>query len=59
MDGKIVQGRMYILRKKVVKDDYAASCQTLPGTAAVVNAVKKDINELVMVELLMRRCEAL
>ena len=26
----------------VVKGDYAASCQTLPGTAAVVNAVKKD-----------------
>jgi phosphate transport system substrate-binding protein len=26
----------------VVKTDYAASCQTLPGTAAVVNAVKKD-----------------
>jgi len=28
----------------VVKADYAASCQTLPGTAAVVNAVKKDKN---------------
>jgi phosphate transport system substrate-binding protein len=28
----------------VVKADYAASCQTLPGTAAVVNAVKKDEN---------------
>jgi phosphate transport system substrate-binding protein len=26
----------------VVKGDYAPSCQTLPGTAAVVNAVKKD-----------------
>jgi phosphate transport system substrate-binding protein len=29
---------------EVVKGDYAASVQTLPGTAAVVNAVKKDIN---------------
>jgi phosphate transport system substrate-binding protein len=29
---------------EVVKADYAASVQTLPGTAAVVNAVKKDIN---------------
>ena len=28
----------------VVKADYAASCQTLPGTSAVVNAVKKDKN---------------
>ena len=28
----------------VVKSDYAASCQTLPGTAAVVNAVKRDKN---------------
>ena len=26
----------------MVKGDYAPSCQTLPGTAAVVNAVKKD-----------------
>jgi phosphate transport system substrate-binding protein len=25
-----------------VKTDYAANCQTLPGTAAVVNAVSKD-----------------
>lgn len=30
--------------EEVVKGDYAASVQTLPGTAAVVNAVKKDVN---------------
>jgi phosphate transport system substrate-binding protein len=29
---------------EVVQADYAASVQTLPGTAAVVNAVKKDVN---------------
>jgi phosphate transport system substrate-binding protein len=29
---------------EVVEGDYAASVQTLPGTAAVVNAVKKDVN---------------
>jgi phosphate transport system substrate-binding protein len=29
---------------EVVKEDYAASVQSLPGTAAVVNAVKKDVN---------------
>jgi phosphate transport system substrate-binding protein len=29
---------------EVVKADYAANVQSLPGTAAVVNAVKKDIN---------------
>jgi phosphate transport system substrate-binding protein len=29
---------------EVVKADYATSVQSLPGTAAVVNAVKKDIN---------------
>lgn len=29
---------------EVVKADYAASVQSLPGTAAIVNAVKKDIN---------------
>ena len=28
--------------ENVVKGDYASSCQTLPGTAAVVNAVSKD-----------------
>lgn len=30
--------------EEVVKGDYVASVQTLPGTAAVVNAVKKDVN---------------
>jgi phosphate transport system substrate-binding protein len=29
---------------EVVKADYAANVQSLPGTAAVVNAVKKDVN---------------
>jgi phosphate transport system substrate-binding protein len=29
---------------EVVKADYAASVQSLPGTAAIVNAVKKDVN---------------
>jgi phosphate transport system substrate-binding protein len=29
---------------EVVKEDYAANTQSLPGTAAVVNAVKKDVN---------------
>jgi phosphate transport system substrate-binding protein len=29
---------------EVVKGDYAATVQSLPGTAAVVNAVKKDVN---------------
>jgi phosphate transport system substrate-binding protein len=29
---------------EVIKADYAASVQSLPGTAAVVNAVKKDVN---------------
>lgn len=29
---------------EVVKADYAASVQSLPGTAAVVNAIKKDVN---------------
>ena len=29
---------------EVVKADYATAVQSLPGTAAVVNAVKKDIN---------------
>jgi phosphate transport system substrate-binding protein len=31
---------------EVVKADYAASVQSLPGTAAVVNAVKKDVNSI-------------
>jgi phosphate transport system substrate-binding protein len=35
-------GTYAFFKDEVVKGDYAASCQTLPGTAAVVNAVKKD-----------------
>jgi len=37
-------GTYVFFKEEVVKADYAASCQTLPGTAAVVNAVKKDKN---------------
>jgi len=37
-------GTYAFFMEEVVKGDYAASCQTLPGTAAVVNAVKKDKN---------------
>jgi phosphate transport system substrate-binding protein len=37
-------GTYVYFHDEVVKADYAASVQTLPGTAAVVNAVKKDIN---------------
>jgi len=37
-------GTYVYFRDEVVKGDYAANVQTLPGTAAVVNAVKKDIN---------------
>jgi phosphate transport system substrate-binding protein len=35
-------GTYVFFKDNVVKGDYAANCQTLPGTAAVVNAVKKD-----------------
>lgn len=35
-------GTYVFFKDHVVKADYAASCQTLPGTAAIVNAVKKD-----------------
>jgi phosphate transport system substrate-binding protein len=35
-------GTYVFFKEEVVKADYASSCQTLPGTAAVVNAVKKD-----------------
>jgi phosphate transport system substrate-binding protein len=35
-------GTYVYFKETVVKADYASSCQTLPGTAAVVNAVKKD-----------------
>jgi phosphate transport system substrate-binding protein len=37
-------GTYVFFQENVVKGDYAASCQTLPGTAAVVNAVSKDVN---------------
>jgi phosphate transport system substrate-binding protein len=37
-------GTYVYFHDEVVKGDYATSVQTLPGTAAVVNAVKKDIN---------------
>jgi phosphate transport system substrate-binding protein len=37
-------GTYVFFQENVVKGDYAASCQTLPGTAAVVNAVSKDAN---------------
>jgi phosphate transport system substrate-binding protein len=37
-------GTYTYLHDEVVKADYAASVQSLPGTAAVVNAVKKDVN---------------
>lgn len=36
-------GTYVFFQENVVKGDYASSCQTLPGTAAVVNAVKKDV----------------
>ena len=35
-------GTYVFFKEAVVKADYAPNCQTLPGTAAVVNAVKKD-----------------
>jgi phosphate transport system substrate-binding protein len=37
-------GTYTYLHDEVVKADYATSVQSLPGTAAVVNAVKKDVN---------------
>jgi phosphate transport system substrate-binding protein len=37
-------GTYTYLHDEVVKADYAATVQSLPGTAAVVNAVKKDVN---------------
>ncbi len=37
-------GTYTYLHDEVVKADYSASVQSLPGTAAVVNAVKKDVN---------------
>ncbi len=41
---KTVQEHIHIFMMKLLKADYAASVQSLPGTAAVVNAVKKDVN---------------
>lgn len=35
-------GTYVYFKDNVVQGDYAPNCQTLPGTAAVVNAVKKD-----------------
>ena len=35
-------GTYSFFKDNVVKSDYAANCQTLPGTSAVVNAVSKD-----------------
>jgi phosphate transport system substrate-binding protein len=35
-------GTFGFFKDNVVKGDYSTSCQTLPGTAAIVNAVKKD-----------------
>jgi phosphate transport system substrate-binding protein len=35
-------GTFVYFKDNVVKADYSPSCQTLPGTAAIVNAVKKD-----------------
>jgi len=35
-------GTFGFFKDNVVKTDYAPSCQSLPGTAAIVNAVKKD-----------------
>jgi len=37
-------GTYVFFQEEVVKGDFASSCQTLPGTAAVVNAVMKDVN---------------
>lgn len=35
-------GTYVYFKDNVVKRDYALTCQSLPGTAAIVNAVKKD-----------------
>jgi phosphate transport system substrate-binding protein len=37
-------GTYTYLHDEVVKADYVSTVQSLPGTAAVVNAVKKDVN---------------
>jgi phosphate transport system substrate-binding protein len=35
-------GTFEFFKDHVVKTDFSPACQTLPGTAAIVNAVKKD-----------------
>jgi len=35
-------GTFEFFKEHVVKTDFSQTCQTLPGTAAIVNAVKKD-----------------
>lgn len=35
-------GTFEFFKEHVVKTDFSPNCQTLPGTAAIVNAVKKD-----------------
>ncbi|MCI4442786.1 MAG: PstS family phosphate ABC transporter substrate-binding protein [Lentimicrobium sp.] len=35
-------GTFEFFKEHVVKTDFSPACQTLPGTAAIVNAVKKD-----------------
>ena len=35
-------GTFVYFKDNVVKNDFSTSCQSLPGTAAIVNAVKKD-----------------
>lgn len=37
-------GTFVYFKDFVVKRDYAITCQSLPGTAAIVNAIKKDKN---------------
>lgn len=37
-------GTFVYFKDFVVKKDYAMTCQSLPGTAAIVNAIKKDKN---------------
>ncbi len=37
-------GTFEFFKDHVVKGDFSPRCQTLPGTAGIVNAVKKDVN---------------
>lgn len=39
-------GTFGFFKDNVVKTDFSPTCQTLPGTAAIVNAVKKDKNSI-------------